>query len=75
VSTHAEHLRAPSSCPLPPRDPVPCLASGTKPRFVLPWIGLSVCPAAETRFPTDTSMVLHENQTNKSSTSVGIGME
>jgi hypothetical protein len=37
--------------------------------------GLRVGPAAETRLPNDTSMILHENQTNKSSTSVGIGME
>jgi hypothetical protein len=37
--------------------------------------GLKVGPAAETRLPTDTSMIQHENQTNKSSTSVGIGME
>src|SRR5205814_6839565 len=37
--------------------------------------GLKVGPAAETRLPTDTSMIQHENQTNKSFTPVGIGME
>ena len=37
--------------------------------------GLKVGPAAEKRLPTDSVMIRHENQTNKSSTSVGIGME
>jgi hypothetical protein len=32
-------------------------------------------PTTGNRFPTDTSMIQHENPANKSSTSVGIGME
>jgi hypothetical protein len=45
-------------------------------------LALSACnrelkydPVGGTRLRTDTSMVLHEDQANKSSTSVGIGME
>ena len=37
--------------------------------------GMKVGPATESRLPTDTSMIQHENPANKSSTSVGIGME
>jgi len=32
-------------------------------------------PNTANRFPTDTSMIQHENPANKSSTSVGIGMQ
>jgi hypothetical protein len=45
-------------------------------------LALSACnrelkydPAGGTHLRTDTSMVLHEEQANKSSTSVGIGLE
>ena len=36
---------------------------------------LTLSPTGGPRLPTDTSMIQHENPTNKSSTSVGIGME
>jgi len=35
----------------------------------------SVGPEAESRLPTDSAMIRHENPENRSSTSVGIGME
>jgi hypothetical protein len=54
----------------------------------LAWVGivallaLSACsrelkydPVAGSHLRTDTSMVMHEDQSNKSSTSVGIGMD
>jgi hypothetical protein len=37
--------------------------------------GMKVGPGNETRLPTDTSMIQHENPANKSSTSAGIGMQ
>lgn len=36
---------------------------------------MKVGPGNETHLPTDTSMIQHENPANKSSTSVGIGMQ